>query len=175
MRAKSILCLTMLILTAIVVLCIARIEYLNAAGGHVLPRDQLKVILDSWEVAESDLLEFMDNQFHRRRLMAARVDAYEKGESEPASVAKGAPYSKSEQRSIDMAMLQKDVLKKLRWCIQYLGWPQYFIAPFALFLCAICALGWKGWPIKAVSAGCASLCCLGIVLILMRGYWEALS
>jgi hypothetical protein len=176
MGAKIVLITSMLVLTSIVLLCVGRIEYLNAAGGHVLPRHDVEGQPRTWEIADlGDVLEHLDNQFLIRRQYAAGVDAYDKGETEPAAVSSGAPYSVSEQRAIDTATNQHAVLSKLHWCIKYLGWAQYFIAPMALLLSVTCGLAMKGWPIKAVAILCAGLCCLGIFLILTRGYWGALG
>ncbi len=176
MGAKSVLIISMLALTAFVVSCVSRIEYLNVAGGHVLPRHHVEGKPRSWDIADMQaVMNYMDEQFLERRQYAASVDAYDKGESEPAVVSKGAPYSPSEQRAIDKATFQHDALSKLHWCIQYLGWAQYVIAPVALLLCISCGLAFEGWPLKLLAAACGCLCSAGFFLVLMRGYWGALG
>ncbi len=176
MGAKSVLVTSMLVLTAIVVSCVARIEYLNAAGGHVLPRHHVEGKPRSWDIADlKTVMSYLDEQFVERRQYAAGVDAYDKGDSEPAAVSKGAPYSPTEQRAINTATIQHDALTKLHWCLQYLGVAQYFIAPLTLLLSITCGLALKGWPTKAVAAACSILCCGSIFLILLRGYWGAMG
>jgi hypothetical protein len=174
MGTKSVLLTCMALLTATVVLSVGRIEYLNAVGGHVLPRSERFGQRSVFDIAELDaVLNHMDQKFYDRRIVSAEADAYENGGTEPAAVSRGAPYSKSEQRSIDYVTLQHEVLTKLHWWIKNLGWAQYFIAPIALLASISCGLASKGWPIKALAVTCASLCCYCIFVILVRGYWAA--
>ncbi len=176
MRTSSILLICLAVLTAFVVFSVSRIEYLNAAGGHVLPRHDVEGKPRTWEIAELDtVMNYLDDQFLERRQLAARVDAYDKGETEPAEVVAGAPYSVSEQRAIDKVVHQHNVLTKLHWSIKNIGWAQYFVAPASLLLAFACGFAMKGWMPKLVSICCACLSCTGIFFVLLRGYWQALG
>jgi len=175
MNTKSMLLACMAFLTAIVVLSVGRIEYLNAAGGHVLPRHLVEGKPRSWNIADlGAIMEDLDQRFLDRRQLAAGVDAYDKGEKEPAAITTGAPYSVSEQRAIDTVTRQHNVLTKLHWSIKNIGLAQYVIAPTALLLCIGVGLAMKGWKIKAFAVGCSILCLASIFLILIREYWYAL-
>ncbi len=176
MRTSSILLTCLAFLTAFVVVSVGRIEYLNSIGGHVLPRHEVEGRPRTWEIANlSAVMSSLDDQFLERRQFAARIDAYDKGETEVATVVAGKPYSKSEQRAIDKVTVQHDALTKLHWCLKYLGWAQYFVAPAALLMALACFLAIKGWLPKLIAVTCASLCCTGIFFVLLRGYWQALG
>ena len=175
-RIKTVLFCCLSILIVFVVFSVCRIEYLNATGGHVLPRHETTQSRPGqWEIADLDVvLNRLDDQFFERRGFAGRIEASENGESVPANPNYGAPYSAAEQRSIASVSQQHDVLSKLHWNVRTIGLPQYFLAPVALILAAICGLGFKGIGTKVFATVCAGLSCLSIFLVLVRGYWNAL-
>ena len=76
-RAKTVLLTCLTLLTVFVVLSVCRIEYLNATGGHVLPRhEQVPSRSGNWEIAELNVvLARLDAQFFERREIAVGVDA----------------------------------------------------------------------------------------------------
>ena len=170
-RAKKVMVICLISLTVLVVLSVCRIEYLNAIGGHVLPRQESAAgQFVNWEIAElSVVLARLDDQFFERREIAVGVDA-----TEATAPKHGPPYSASEQRSIASVTRQHEVITKLHWSLRNLGWPQYFLAPTALLLAAICGLGWKGIGTKVFASVCGSLCWMAFFLVLVRGYWQAL-
>ena len=173
---KTVLLNGLILLTVFVVLSVCRIEYLNAIGGHVLPRhEQVPGRPGNWEIAELNVvLARLDDQFFERREIAVGVDASENGATEPLDAKYGPPYSAAEQRSIASVTRQHEVLTKLHWSLKNLGWPQYFIAPAALLLAAICGFGWKGMLTKVLASVCGGLCCMAFFLVLVRGYWQSL-
>ncbi len=175
MRAKTVFFSCLTVLTAIVVVSVSRIEYLNAIGGHVLPRhESASGQPGNWELAElSMVLERLDDQFLERREHAAQVDASE-SRTEPAIPKHGPPYSAAELRSIAATTRQHEVLTKLHWSIRNIGWPQYFLAPAAVLLAAICGLGWHEIGTKVFASFCGGLSCVAFFLVLVRGYWQSL-
>ena len=175
-RAQNVLLICLTLLTALVVLSVCRIEYLNAIGGHVLPRQEMASGQSAnWEIAELNVvLGRLDDQFFERREIAVGIDAFENGATEPSAPKYGAPYSAAEQRSIASVTRQHEVLTKLHWSLRNLGWPQYILAPTALLLAVICGLGWKGIGTRVFASVCSSLCCMAFFLVLVRGYWQAL-
>lgn len=175
-RAKTVLFSCLSVLIVFVVFSVCRVEYLNAIAGHVLPRHETTQSRPGqWEIADLDVvLNRLDDQFFERRGYAARIEASENGESVPANPNFGPPYSAAEQRSIATISQQHEVLNKLQWNVRTIGLPQYFLAPVALILAAICGLGFKGIETKIFATVCAGLSCLSIFLVLVRGYWHAL-
>ena len=128
MRFNSILLICLVFLTVIVAFTAFRIEYLNAMGGHVLPRHWKEATGGKWEIAKLNIvLDRLDDQFFERRQGVASMSNDDGSVPKPAVF--GAPYSSSEQRSIDKVLVQHDVLAKLHWYISYLGWAQHFLAP----------------------------------------------
>ena len=114
MRLKFSLVSCVVFLTAIVSYTAFRIEYLNALSGHVLPRHTNQATQGKWEIAAlSIVLDRLDDQFFERRQGPASMISEDGSIPKPAVF--GAPYSATEQRSIDMAKIQHDVLTKLQW------------------------------------------------------------
>jgi len=175
-RAKTVLVNGLILLTVFVVLSVCRIEYLNAIGGHVLPRhEKAPGRSGNWEIAKLNVvLARLDDQFFERRELAIGVAASEIGSTEPAASDYGPPYSAAEQRSIASVTRQHEVLTKLHWSLRNIGWPQYILAPTALLLAAICGWGWKGIGMKVLASVCGSLCGIAFFLVLVRGYWQAM-
>jgi hypothetical protein len=170
MNTKALL-MTCLGLTAIVVCIACRIEYLNVQSGYFLPRHDASDT--AWVVPEiGEVLERLDDQFFERRQNLAAVEAAVNGANEPKSVSIGAPYSASEQRSLDSLKDLHASHSSLLWWVGSFGIAQYFLAPLALIVAIICAVALAGWGYKFAASLCACLNGLSIVLMLTRNYWN---
>jgi len=176
MKTKFIVVGCLLLLTGFVVFSACHIEYLNALGGHVLPRHESDLAEGKWEIAELPVvLGRLDDQFLERRYLAALSQARSNESEPPAEVVPGPPYSASEQRSIDFIKSQHDVLIRLHWATKTLGIAQYFLAPIVLLLAMGYGILVRGIPSKVLTGICGSLSLLAMFLIAVRGYWEALG
>ena len=174
MLKTSIWIICLVFLTAIVVFSAGRIEYLNTTGGHVLPRHYADEKMGKWEIAEHNVvMDRLDDQIFRRRQLGSFV--INDDDTVRAAPVFGAPYSTSEQRSINTVTYQHDVLTKLHWNIRTFGLAQYFLAPATLLFAIVYGLSQKKVAAKVIALACGSLCCVGIFLMIVRGYWQSLG
>jgi hypothetical protein len=178
MRSFSSLVCCTIFLTLVVVLSIARIEYLNAMGGHVLPRHAVQGVSQSLDLPPvEDVVQNLGNQFRERRRieLAYGSDEPEDPDQPAQEISTGPPYSTAEKRSIKAVLFQHDVLTELRWSMQVFGLAQHLLAPLALILAVCCWLGGKGNSSKALAIVCGSLSCIAMFMIFIRDYWNALG
>jgi hypothetical protein len=158
-------------LTAVVVCIACRIEYLNVQSGYFLPR-QYAVETD-WVIPEIDVvLERMDDQLFERRQNLAAAVAAENGTNEPTPVSFGAPYSASEQKSVDSLINLHASHSDLQWWVGSFGIAQYFLAPIALIVAIISVVALAGWGYKSIASLCVCLNGASIILMLTRNYWD---
>jgi hypothetical protein len=171
MKSKWLL-ISCYLLTIVVVTTACRIEYLNIHSGYFLPRNPATV--GNWIIPELDeVLERLDYQIYERRQNFADAEAIENGSSVTAEVSLGAPYSASEQRTLDSMKNLHASHSYLQWWVYSFGTAQYLLAPAALIAAIICCVSLGGWGFRSSAAFCACLNVGSIVLMFTRNYWNA--
>jgi hypothetical protein len=159
-------------LTAIVIGIACRIEYLNIKSQFFLPRNHVATI--NWHIPELEVvLERLDDQIYERRQNSAFAEAIENGSDVLAEVSFGAPYSESEQKTLDSMKKLHATHTNLQWWVGSFGIAQYFLAPLALIIAVFCAVGLSGWGSKSTAVLCACLSCVSILRMLALNYWNA--